>query len=49
LVSPDEFDSWKETLAIRENRDLIREIKSGLASMKSKKTALYNLDELFES
>ena len=49
LVSPDEFESWKETLTIRANQGLMKEIKSGLAALKSKNTALYSLDELFDS
>ena len=47
LVSPDEFDSWKETLAIRADRDLTREIKAGLAALRARKARLYTLDELF--
>ena len=47
LVSPDEYDSWKETLAIRVDRDLMREIKTGLAALKARKARLYTLDELF--
>ena len=47
LVSPDEFDSWKETLAIRADRDLMREIRTGLAALKARKARLYTLDELF--
>ncbi len=47
LVSPDEYDSWKETLAIRADRDLMREIKSGLAALRARKARLYTLDELF--
>lgn len=46
LVSPDEYDSWKETLAIRADRDLMREIKTGLAALKARKARLYTLDEL---
>jgi prevent-host-death family protein len=48
LVSPDEFESWRETLAIRSDNDLMEEIKSGLEAIKKKKTSLYTLDELFE-
>ena len=48
LVSPDEFDSWKETLAIRSDADLMTEIKKGLQNLKKKKTALYSLEELFQ-
>ena len=47
LVSPDEYDSWKETQAIRADRDLMREIKAGLAALKARKARLYTLDELF--
>lgn len=47
LVSPDEYESWKETLAIRSDRDLMREIKAGLAGLKARKARLYTLDELF--
>jgi len=46
LVSPDEYDSWKETLAIRADRDLMREIGTGLAALKARKARLYTLDEL---
>lgn len=47
LVSPDEYESWKETLAVRADRDLMREIKSGLAALKARKARLYTLEELF--
>lgn len=47
LISPDEFDSWKETLAIQGDRDLMDEIRKGAAALK-KKTKVYTLDELFE-
>ena len=46
LVSPDEFESWKETLEIISDRDMMDEIKQGLAMLK-KKTRLYTLEELF--
>ena len=49
LVSPDEFESWRETLAIRYDGELMEEIKSGLEAFKGKKTSLYTLDELFGS
>lgn len=47
LVSPDEYESWKETIAIRSDRELMREIRSGLAALKSRKARLYTLEELF--
>ncbi len=48
LVSPEEFDSWKETVAVRGDEALRREIKQGLAALKGKKAKLYTLEELFK-
>ena len=47
LVSPEEYASWQETLAIRADRDLMREIRTGLRELKARKARLYTLDELF--
>jgi prevent-host-death family protein len=47
LVSPDEFESWKETIAIRSDLPLMQEIKKGLKSLNNKKACIYTLDELF--
>jgi antitoxin YefM len=46
LVSPDEYEGWKETQAIMSNADLVKEIKEGLKALRSKKTRLYTLEEL---
>ena len=48
LVSPDEFEGWKETVAIKSDEDLMREIKGGLKDLKKKRHGLYTLDELFK-
>ena len=48
LVSPDEFESWRETLIVRSDIELMEEIKRGLDAIKRKKASLYTLDELFE-
>lgn len=48
LISPDEFEGWKETIAIRSDADFMAEIKKGLASLKKGKTKLYTLEELFK-
>ncbi len=48
LISPDEFESWKETIAIRSDSSLMNEIKKGLKSLKDKKARLYTLEELFK-
>lgn len=46
LVSPDEFESWKETIDIRTDVPLMQEIKKGLRALKTKKARLYTLNEL---
>ena len=47
LVSPDEFEGWRETIAIKGDEALINEIKKGIAALK-KKPKIYTLEELFE-
>ena len=47
LVSPEEFESLKETVAVRSDLSLMKEIKKGLRALKMKKSKLYTLDELF--
>ncbi len=46
LVSADEFESWKETIAIREDRAFLKEIRSGLRALKSGRARIYSLDDL---
>ena len=45
LISPDEYEGWKETIKIKSDQDFMKEIKSGLSALK-KKSRLYTLDEL---
>ncbi len=47
LVSPEEFESLKETIAIRSDSSLMKEIKKGLRVLKMKKAKVYSLEELF--
>lgn len=47
LVSPEEFEGWQETIAVKNDADLMMEIKRGLAALKKKKAKLYTLNELF--
>ncbi len=47
LISPDEFESMKETLAVRSNAALMEEIRNGLKDLKKKRASLYTLEELF--
>jgi prevent-host-death family protein len=48
LLSPDEYESLKETAAIRSDVPLMKEIRRGLKELKSRKARLYTLDELFK-
>ncbi len=47
LISPEELESLKETIAIRSEKPLMDEIRKGLQELKKKKTKLYTLEELF--
>ena len=47
LVSPDEFESLKEMIAVRSDSALMKEIKKGLRALKIKRGKLYTLEELF--
>ena len=47
LVSPDEFEGWRETITIKSDGDLMTEIKKGISALK-KKPRVYTLEELFE-
>jgi prevent-host-death family protein len=48
LVSPDEYESWKETVTVKSQPGFIDEIRSGLRQLKSRKSRLYTLEELFD-
>ncbi len=48
LISTDEFESMKETIAVRSDSELMDEIKRGLKTFKKGKTKLYSLEELFK-
>jgi prevent-host-death family protein len=47
LVSPGEFETLKETIAVRSDSSLMKEIKRGLRTLKMKRAKLYTLEELF--
>ena len=43
LISPDEFEGWKETIAVRSDAEFMGEVKKGLASaQKGESEALYS-------
>lgn len=48
LISPDEFESLKETFAIRSDASFMNEIQKGLKDLRAKKAKLYTLEELFK-
>lgn len=48
LVSVDEFESWKESVAVRADAPLCDEVAQGLAALKEGKAKLYTLDELID-
>jgi antitoxin YefM len=47
LISPDEFESWKETITIKSDSDFMKEIRKGISALE-KTSKLYTLEELFE-
>ncbi len=47
LVSPEAFENMKETIAVRSDLSLTKEIKKGLGVLRMKKAKLYTLEELF--
>jgi len=46
MISSDQFESWKETLAIQSDPALMEEIRRGIKSL-SRTQRTYTLDELF--
>ena len=48
LLSPDEVESWKETLAIMSDRGFMAELRKGLKQLRQRKARLYTLEELFD-
>lgn len=45
LVSPDEYEGWKETQAIRSDRELMAEIRRGLRALR-RGGKTYTLEEI---
>ena len=48
LVSPDEFEGWKETFLIRSDPGFLKEIIKGVRTLRQEGVKLYTLEELFE-
>lgn len=47
LISPDELESMRETLQIKADRDLMKEIRAGLRALQGR-NRLYTLEELLD-
>jgi prevent-host-death family protein len=48
MISPDQFNGWKETLAIQSDPALMDEIRRGIAQLRRSRRT-YTLKELFDS
>jgi len=46
IISPDEYESIKETSRIISDADLIAEIRQGLKALKAKRAKVYTLEDL---
>jgi len=46
LVSNEELESLKETVAIRSDAELMADIRRGVSELKARKAKLYTLEEL---
>jgi antitoxin YefM len=46
LISPEEYESLKETVAVRSDKELMDEIRKGIALLRKNKARLYTLEEL---
>jgi prevent-host-death family protein len=47
IIPPHEFESWRETIEIKSNQEFLAEIRASLNELKTKRTKLYSLNELF--
>ena len=48
MISPDQFDSWKETLAIQSDPALMEEVRRGIAKLRQARKS-YAIEELFDN
>jgi prevent-host-death family protein len=46
MVSPEEFESWQETILLCSDNDFMKEIRKGLADLRHTKK-IYTMEELF--
>ena len=48
LVSPDEYEGWKETLLLHSDPGFLKELIKGIRALKLENARLYTLEELLE-
>lgn len=46
IVSPDEYEGWKETLAIRSDAEFMDEIRKGIKSLKKKSKLYHRIEDI---
>ena len=49
LISPDEFEGWKETFLLRSDPGFLKALINGIRALKQENARLYTLEELFET
>lgn len=47
LISPNALEGWRETMAIRFDRESMAEVRAGLAALQGGQVTVCTLDELF--
>ncbi len=46
IVSPEEYEGWKETLAIRSDAEFMDEIRKGIKALKKKSRLYHTVEDL---
>jgi len=46
IVSPEEYEGWKETLAIRSDAEFMAEIRKGIKALRKKSRLYHKIEDL---
>lgn len=46
IVSPEEYEGWKETLAIRSDAEFMAEIRKGIKELKKKSRLYHRIEDI---
>lgn len=46
MVSPEEYEGWKETLAIRSDEEFMAEIRKGIKALKKKSKLYHRIEDI---